>query len=411
MMHNSRLKVWLFFFITALIFLNLITYNGIVELTPFPAYVIDFTLFVFFVGLYVKKRIPFPWQNKIFIWLIYYLAVNLLYFIFSEAGTGEFKYLKIVIFYSFFIIYTSLFFNLDDRQLNLTKKVMVPLGIIGSLMLLVDYLNPGIFFKYFIPSSDYYELGRAAATYMNANIAGGAMVLFLIFTIDVIPKQWRFAYIFILFIGLFATMSRSNIIIFLLTVFIMFFQKKLNSRHLMVFLTVFILSFAWLSNGGLEYLGDKFEFKVTENMVNRVNFFTKNKKSDTSDMQERKMILKAALEMFENKPILGNGFASTRLWHYRVAPHNTFAVHWAEFGFLGMLIIPLLLYLSSYDIFRYGTRKQKQIALLVIIFFTLSCFFSHNMLEQQLDVAALVMLSIMGYKSRKNYLARLQGIV
>jgi len=402
-MQESKYKTLLFFVVNALIFLNLITYNGIVKLTPFPAYVIDLMLFILFMALYIKKRLSFPWENKIFLWLIYYFVINLIYFVFSEAGPDEFQYLKVIIFYIFFIVYTSLFFNLDDEELTLTRKTLLVIGVIATITLVIDYIDPGFFFKPFLRALSYYEPGRAAATYMNANIAGGAMVLFLIFTIDLIPKKWRFLYIFILFIGLFATMSRSNIMIFLFVLVIMFFQKKLNSKHLSIFFIAFIMFFTWLSNGGLEYLGDKFEFKVTENMINRVNFFTENKKADVSDMQERKMILKAALEMFENKPIFGNGFASTRLWQFPVAPHNTFAVHWAEFGFFGMLIIPLLLYLSTYDIFRYGTERQKQMAILVIIFFTFSCFFSHNMLEQQLDVAALVMLSVMGYKSKIRY--------
>ena len=396
----------LFIIVNTIIFLNLITYVGTVELIHFPSYFIDLLLFCIFLFIYVKKKMRIPWDNKIFIWLIYYIFINTVAFIASPAGDLEFTYFKIVIFFIFFIIYMVLFFNLDNEELILTKKIMIFLGILASISLIADYIDPGMFFKYFIVSLNYYETGRSASLYLNANIAGGAMVIFLIFTIDVIPKRWRILYITILFIGLFATMSRSNIMIFMLILVIMFFQKKLFIKQLSFLFIGMLVLFLWLSNGGLEYLGEKLEFPVTENMISRVNFFANSKKTDTSDMNEREEVLEAALDMFENSPFLGEGFASTRLWHYPVAPHNTYAMHWAEFGFFGVLILPLLFFLVSIDIYRYGTKKQKQMALLVILFFAFSAIFSHNMLDQQLDVAVLIALSVMGQKSRSKSLLR-----
>ena len=395
----------LFILVLSLVFLNLTTYLGSLNLVPFPSYIIDIALFLFFSFLYFKRRLAFPWENKIFIWLAYYLIINIIYFIFSPNGIAEYKYFKLILFFSFFIMYMVMFFALDDDKLSKTSYIMIFLGVIASISLIVDYVSPGYFFTVFgAPLPDSYETGRAASMYLNANIAGGAMVLFLIFTIDSIPRKWRIFYISVLFLGLFATMSRSNIMIFFLVLSFMFFQKKLIGVQISILAIVIVIFFSWLATGGLETLGDTFEFKVTENMKSRVNFFADGKKSDTGDMAERKEVLKAALEMFMQRPVLGNGFATTRTWHHRVGPHNTFAMQWAEMGIWGMLIVPLLFLFSTFDVFKYGSSNQKHIAILVIIFFTFSCFFSHNMFDQQLDIAALVAVSVMGYKSRKKVL-------
>jgi len=401
---NNFFKYLSFFIVVSFVYLNLTSYLGGVGLIPFPSYLIDILFFSLFLYVYFKNNLKFPWENKIFIWLFYYSVLHLIYYIASPGGVEEFKYFKLVIFFIFFIAYISMFFNLDDNELNLTNKVLIPLGVIATITLIIDYVYPGYFFELGGKGvNEFYEIGRSASVYLNSNIAGGAMVIFLIFTIDSIPKKWRIFYITILFLGLFTTMSRSNIMIFFMVLLIMFFQKKLLARQVsFLFATIFVF-FAWLSMGGLETMGKTLDFEVTDNMMSRVNFFADNKKSDTGDMSERKEILRAALEMFMDKPVFGYGFAATRLWEYRVSPHNTFVMHWAEFGFFGLLIIPLLLFLVSVDIFKYGSKTQKDKAILIIIFFSVSCFFSHNMLEQQLDVAALVALSIMGLKSKKNF--------
>jgi len=89
-----------------------------------------------------------------------------------------------------------------------------------------------------------------------------------------------------------------------------------------------------------------------------------------------------------------------------VSPHNTFALNWADFGFFGVLIIPLLLYFSTYNIFKFGSNNQENIALLTIIYFIGSSFFSHNMLEQPLSVGIMVALAVMGHKSKNNFKKR-----
>jgi len=403
-MFNLKANYLILIFATILVFGNLTIYLPFVQLFPFPAYLIDLTIFVFIILFYVKKNINLPYENIFIIWIAYYTVLNLIYFIASPASMEEFTYLKIFIFFLLMLISFILLFNLDDENLTISRKTIVVISPIMVFMLGVDYVNPQYF--YFGKEIESFVVGRAASTYLNSNIAGGAMVLFLILGIDMVPKKFRLFFIFILFVGVFFTMSRSNIMIFLISILIIFFQKKLYFTHLLTSFITITLFFTWLSTGGFDTLSSKFDLEVTENMKNRVNFFADNKSSDTEDMNERKEVLFSAIDMYTSSPIVGSGYASTRLWDHEVSPHNTFVMHWADYGIFGILLMPLMFFLSSLNIFKFGDSKQKDIAILIIIYFTLSSLFSHNMLEQPLQIASIVMLSIIGYKAKNKAIGR-----
>ena len=386
---------------TMMIFLNLTIYFPFVGLFPFPAYLIDLIIFIMVVLFYIKKNLLFPYKNPLILWVLYYTVLNITYFIFSPAGMEEFVYLKLFFFF-FFMFFSLIFlFNIDDRNLHVTRTTIALSAPIATILLGIDYFNSGYFY-YGIDVVDS-VIGRSAATYFNSNLAGGAMILLLILAIDIIPKKVRLFFILIVFLGIFFTMSRSNIILMFIILIMMFLQKKIYTSHIFTLTLVITLFFTWLGTGGFDTLSKTYDLKVTENMKNRVDFFRDNQSSDTEDMDERKYILSVALEMYANHPIIGNGYASTRLWDLHVAPHNTFVMHWADYGIFGIVIIPLLLYLASYQIYQYGRKSEKDLALLLIVYFTLASFVSHNMLGNPFRIAALVILSVLGLKAKEFY--------
>jgi len=401
-MKSINIRNIILFISVTLIFLNLTIYLPFVHLFPFPAYVIDILIFTFLVLFYLKKRIYFPYQNIIWKWIVYYTMLNIIYFIFSPAGLNEVGYLKLFIFLIFVMIYLILIFNLDDNQLSFTRKTLVFLAPIASFSLMIDYFDPGYFYLGFDTGT--LVAGRAASFYLNANLAGGAMLIFLIFGIDMVPKNYRILFIIVIFLGLFFTMSRSSIMVMFLLLGIMFFQKKLYGHHLLISFVGIMFFFTWLGTGGLDYFATNYDLKVTENMRTRVDFFSENSKSDTEDMNERKEVLMVALNMYAENPIFGSGYGATTFWDYKVSTHNTFAMNWADYGIFGILIIPLMFFFSSYYIFKYGTQANKQLAWLVLIYFTFSSFTSHNMLEIPLQLGTIMALSTIGYKAYQKYL-------
>lgn len=396
---------YLLFVATILLFLNLTVYLPAVNIFPFPAYVFDIVLFLFLVFYYMKNKIILPLNNILLLWLLYYSLINIIYFILSSGGPEEYKYFKNIIFFIFFLSSMILLFNLDDENLTTTRKTLILVAIIATFCLGIEFMNPGYFVKSFGDIT--FMAGRASAFYLNANIAGGAMVLLLILTIDMVQKKYRLLYIVIIFLGVFFTLSRSNLLIFFLTVFLIILQRKIHRLYAILLPIIIIAFITWLANGGLNILANNFDFEITDNIENRINFFADTSKSDTGNLDERKMVLKVALDMFADNPFVGSGYAATRLWDYRVAPHNTFAMQWAEFGFFGFLIIPLIVILSTYNVLKYGERKDKQMAITFILYFIIACFFSHNIFEQPFRIAGLVIVSTLGYNKKKKFLSNI----
>lgn len=400
-MFNFKVSQGILVIATILIFANLTIYLPFVNLFPFPAYLLDLTIFILIVLYYMKGNINLPYKNIFIIWIVYYTILNLVYFMASPATEAEFTYFKIFIFFVLMLLSFILLFNLDDENLTSSRKTIVFMAPIAVFMLGVDYFNPQYF--YFGQEVLSYVVGRAASTYINANIAGGAMVLLLIFGIDMVPKKFRLLFVMVLFLGVFFTMSRSNIMIFTIVVLVLLFQKKLQVLQFFTISISVVVFFLWLSMAGFDVLEERFDLEVTEDMKNRVEFFVDNKSSDTEDTDERQEVLLSALDMYTSNPIFGSGYASTRIWDYQVSPHNTFVMHWADYGLFGVLLIPLMFLFSTLNIFRFGTSDQKKLALSILLYFTLSSFFSHNMLEQPLQIASIVMLSVIGYKAKKRF--------
>ena len=398
---NQKSPVILISILTIFLFLNLNVYLPGSGLFPLPAYIIDLSILIFVIGYYIKYNINLPIGNVFLIWLVYYLALNTIYFIFSPMTIEETSLFKVIIFSIFLYLYMLFLFALDNEDLRTTRKTIVFIAPIASLSLGIDYFSPGFF-----NLLDSYQViqGRGASFYRNANYAGISMVILLILGIDMIEKKYRTLFILTIFIGIFFTMSRSNLMTMFLIVFIMFLQKKLYTRHLIITVSIITFFFTWLATGGLDTISQKYDIEITENMKSRVNFFADNAASDTSDMDERKEILHDALEVFTDNPIFGKGLGSTIFWHHPVGPHNTFAMLWAEQGIFGFILLPLLFFVSTINIFKYGKQEHKQLAVLSIVTYTVGCFFSHDILSAVTVIALMAIVSTIGHKMKKLHL-------
>ena len=406
-MDFSKIRNFLLTVTTVMIFLNLTDFVPGFRTFPLPGYFVDIFIFLFLFIFYKRYHIRLPFNHIAVVFLVYYVIINTIYFALSPTGLGEITEFKTIIFYILIFLYILMYLNLDDDNLTHIRKIMIFISFIAVATLGVDFVSDGYFQNMTEEGRLEFIPGRAASSFVNANIAGGAISIFLIFAIDLIPVRLRTPYILFLFVGLLFTMSRSNIIIFAVLLMILFFQRKLKATQLVGTFMATVLLMLWLSFGGIETIEHSFGVEFNQGIKDRINFFVDKDRidSDLHSVNERSEALEHALKMFLDKPITGNGFAATRTWDFNVSPHNTYAMHWAEFGLLGMTFVPLYLFWASRNVFRYGSRSQRQFALLVIIYIVLSCMFSHNMLHQKLNIAIVLAVAIMGYKSKNRFLS------
>lgn len=378
------------------IFTNLFYYLPRSNILPIPEYLIHFSLFILMFFVYIYKNLAFS-INRIFIfWYLLYFSINLIYLSITGIGPREFQYIiPIIMILPIFIAY-SLLYGFDDNLLTKTRKSIVIAIIIAVPLLVYDFLFPGFFVDTKLLD------GRAVATYANANIAGAALTLCLILTLDIIPKHLKLLYIFYIFIGVLVTFSRSNIMLFTLILFVLTIQKKLPKKLFIIIISTSIFLFIFFLSGGNKILEQSFGIVLNDNIINRLLFFIDNENSNLKNISERQIVLKAALNMFFDHPVFGNGFAATRIWQYPVGPHNTIALTLAEFGILSIFMVPLLLIVSTYDIFKYGKKINKNLAITFIIYYLYSSMFSHNMLEQAFNYVGIVILLMLGNKDKKD---------
>jgi len=380
-------------FITIGIFLNLFFYLPVAKIINIPEYLIYFSLFFIMIMIYMLKRKKIEISNELLIWSIFYLFVNFSYIIFTGIGSREFKYLIPVITLVPVLIGLYLLYNLDNNQLIKTRKSIVIALIIAVPILVYDFLFPGDFVTTKILDN------RAVAMYGNANIVGVVLILGLILTIDIIPEKYKSLFLFYIFIGVLVTFSRSNIMLYILILTIMSFQNKISKKLFLILVFIVISFMIFLVFDGNALLQEYLHVSLNENNINRLLFFIDNTNSDLQNISERQRVLQAALGMFADSPIVGNGFASTRLWEYPVGPHNTIALTLADFGLFGLLIVPLFLFATSYKVLRNGIKEHKQLAILFIVYYLYSCMFSHNMLDQKFNYVGAIIITILARKN------------
>lgn len=384
---------------TLIVFLNLLYYFTIIKVINFPSYFVIVAFYGLMILYYENTKKKIYLDKGLLFWVILYTVINTIYYLADGAPGGkEYKLFVPSIVWLFSFITMSLIYNLDNNALLLTRRSIVLSLLIATLLLLYDFTHPGFFTADYI--SNYYETGRAVATYGNQNIVGAVFILGLILTIDIIPSYLKFPYIIFIFIGILTTVSRSNILIYFIILIIMAIQKKISRTFSVLLILVFILLIFWLLYFGLDILQKDFDINISSDVTDRLKFFTDFEHNAQDHNKERAQVLKAALSMFADHPILGNGFAATRMWEYRVGPHNTFALTWADFGLIGVLIIPTFLFFTTYNVIKNSKKEYRDIGILFIFYFTLSSFFSHNMLEEGFNICGAVIIATLGIKNK-----------
>lgn len=201
---------------------------------------------------------------------------------------------------------------------------------------------------------------------------------------------------FFVFIGITLTFSRASILAYVIIVFILMLQKKIEVRKIVLVVLTLIFSFSIFLSTGIDFL-EKQGIK-TDNILGRISFIqTAGQDIQDYSYYERKMILEKALSMFADNPFTGAGFGATRTWDVAVSAHNLYAVHWAEYGIFGMLILPLLLFLLYWK----AKGEIKKVIFLFIIFILFRSIFTHNTLDSYYILASYSIIMLLNLNSRR----------
>ncbi len=319
---------------------------------------------------FAKKIVTIP--KPLLIWMGAYILISVLSLITlssDEASMREFRtrLLSLLFICIVYVVY-------DQKSLQHIKYVILAVVLMSIANNFYELLNPRVFTEL--------NIGRPAGFYVNPNAAGCGLICGLIFSIDIVKKQYRWLYLLVVFGGVIATFSRGAIIGWILCALFLTIAKVLSDRRRTVILSLFSLILLLALANPLKTISDYFGSgeNASLDIVERLEQFQNPATVEDDSARERKAVAGFAWVMFGERPFWGHGLASTQKWTVsEVSTHNMYLAHLADHGIVGLIILPGLVGALVWR--NHGQTNVQMICFAVFI--SLWGIFSHNVLEER----------------------------
>ena len=251
---------------------------------------------------------------------------------------------------------------------------------------------------------------RLSGLYINPNNAGFfcsiCMVLTLSFAVTL--RKWYLQILFILLsiftLGVcFITFSKTGIlinIILCVLAFILILNRTLKgkqSRFLLFYIVILVGGFASAFSGRIT------EDLLTDDQFNRIEQLKSvlfEWRLDEETTTNRTAATKVALDLISERPILGHGYKSFRLFSQQeerinenIGVHNTYLLLWGESGILPFLLFLLFLISCYYFALVNTSGQDKYFCIGILIVITLYAFTTHNIFDDMTSSALFGLLS------------------
>jgi O-antigen ligase len=233
-------------------------------------------------------------------------------------------------------------------------------------------------------------VGRAAGFYVNPNLCGEALTLGVLFGHGVLRPRARALVAAIAGFGVLLTLSRADILLFAIVLLILARQGRLSLRGVFggavaVAGLIFILLAA---SGKLGALVDAVRFLSSKkNVIERVLNAQNAAEGGDASATLRIEVATRAVGMLSEHPFLGKGIGATNEWEYRIGPHNMYLLFGAEFGVLGLLLYPSMVFCVCWR----ARGPDRQLVWAIGAFYLLLGLFSHNVVDNWPDMVGLAM--------------------
>ncbi len=299
----------------------------------------------------------------------------------DEISTQEFrKRVQSIVFVCLmYIIY-------QQQSLKQVKYALLAVVLMSIANNFYELLNPGTF--------SLVNSGRPAGFYINPNKTGCALMLGLIFTIDIIKKQHRLFYVLLVGIGLMPTFTRGAILAWIVILIVFIGNRMLSDKRRTVVFPMLALVVLLVIINPLRLVEGYFAGGTDGtyyNVLSRLEQF-QNPSLEDSSAQDRNSVAKYGWQMFGSHPFWGNGLSSTNKWS--VAPfstHNMYLYFMADHGVIGFLFLPGAIFAVTY-----GNRGETKVVRVCFSLFLLMWgLFSHNVLEERYILLTFSLLAAM----------------
>lgn len=344
-------------------------------------YALLFVCSVFFILVNPNKFLT-NLPKRVVLWVsLYTLGTMLAYLVSSQSEVVELAIIiqikALSVFLGFFVLMT------DKSIIKVALYALVVTIIIGSVINILEFFNiVNVFSDARVWGVD--DSNRSAGMYMNANYSGFTLTFSLIFASLITPKKWLWPLIILTLFGVFFTYSRTSWgLLFLVIIALPIVRANMGEERFSIMnlktsavLSLFFSSavaatFIYLIFSGIAVelvKGSQHEDLFSADALSRLEG-----SFDDGSTNERKVLIDVALNVSQEKPIVGKGAAYTFEWKERVAPHNEWLMTFTERGIIGLIIYSLFYVFMWLKAGRHGK--------LFVIMFAISALSSHNGLE------------------------------
>ncbi|QSJ20070.1 O-antigen ligase family protein [Nostoc sp. UHCC 0702] len=329
--------------------------------------------------LFISKDNYLP--HSMFMWGFGFIVISLLsFFLIPQPQQILLEELQIRISSVIFMLTMNLIFSKNQIIHLWTRRAALIAVLITVTNNIYQFFNPFAF------NSPLDLIGRSSGFYLNPNKSGAALVIGMIFSVSLLQPKYRLPFVSIVGIGVLLTFSRSSLINFCVVLMLFIFTRLINRSQLLYWI-LFITTI-------LIFLGSPLWEDILKNphlSMQRVELIQQpfNYSDDSSD--DRLNIALSGWYLFAKNPLLGNGIGSTRVWDMEISTHNTYLYYMADHGILGILMLPLLIYVVT----RRARGETKSIGLIFTVSFLIWGLFSHNILDLRFSLIMFALMAAM----------------
>ncbi len=342
--------------------------------------------FAFCIPLFFLQKLNhFP--RSVFYWCLGYFIVTAISYSFFPLSEASSRALIDRSFSSVFLLVTTFLF-MHQQVLCWTRRAIIIATLVGII---------NNFYQFSIDQSAFGGLveGRATGLYLNPNDCSSSLILGMIFTVRIFPPKFRVFWILLVGFGIVLTLSRAGMLCWAITVITLSLTRVIYLKQFILW----ILGIVVLLFFGFGDTGDSWNQLLDSNGLGRLEGVIDGSTVEDASALERKEVAQKGWEMFLERPIFGYGVGSTydySITRFTISTHNMYLQHLAEYGALGILILPL----AIYSVIHRARGETRKIGICFAVFILVSSFFCHTVLSLNFFLISFALMAVMSEMSQ-----------
>jgi O-antigen ligase len=376
----------LIFFLIFSYYSNVFAYLALIKFLPFPLYYTSFVPLIIIFMVIFYKRITILKIHPLIIISLIIISIELILYLFHINNDDGENLLFIEIYLLLFLLSVLLMISNVPGAVQSARLAVLSVAIMTVMLGFYEFFHPFVFLPL-----EFSNPGRVSVFFINPNRCGIALVLALVFCIEIIPSKLRSIFVLLILTGIIITFSRSSILAGILVIFLLLYFNIVNRKQFFIYSSIFLIIIIILVpiiiNNVLSTSGMNIN-----NIIERLDWFYSIGQVHDFSSQERIKVVKRGLESINYNFFEGIGISGITKWD--TFPHNMYIYFAVQYGVIGFFMYPLFL-LSAVSV-GFSSNKWMFVTYVVVMLFF--GFFSHNLMQEHYVLVSYALVAALGLK-------------